>query len=183
MFTCSSCGAGQCNNRFSPCFMFSRPGISVSRACSHGFDDNNCQDIVCCPPPFAYLTQTDAFTIAAGVPVPFTGNALLSGGMSFCNGLLELPAPGVYRVSYTLHIPAGSVVDTTVVIRVGGVDIAGTQQTITSALGGQRFEVTGQAIFEISAPAALGLFSTNAFALTPSFPGDALATLTVENVF
>lgn len=164
------------NNLCRPCHYFSTLGNSVSRWCSHGCEQDHC---ACSQPLYAYLTQVDDLTVAANSAINFGGPNLLSDEFLFSNGFLELPVPGIYRVEYQLHIPAGAMVNTTVVVQVDGINIAGTQQTIvTSGIESAR-TVTGQAIFQISEPATLALVSSDAFSISTPGVGDVIATMSV----
>lgn len=175
-----SCGSSNINNTFLPCDYFRTIGTSVSRWCSNG--SGACGDPAqgCCAMPFyAYLTQTAAFAIAANAPIPFTGANLIGDCIELEDGRLLLPCAGVYMVNYRVHLPVTSTVDTSFVVRVDGVDIAGTQQSAIHTAGLPAATVSAQAIFAVSESAAVGLYTTNALSLPISQSSEALATMTV----
>ncbi len=178
-----SCGLrGNPINACCPCRYFSSIGNSVSRWCSHGCED----DFPCFPgvlPVYAYLTQLDPFTIAAGEPIPFTGPALFADGVRFLNGVVTLPRAGVYRVESTLRISNVNTVDTDVFIEVAGVPIAGTLRHIVSPLlGGDTQTVHVSAIFEAGEGVSVALVSSNDLSLIPVVPGDPIATMNIVEI-
>lgn len=175
-----SFGSSTSYNACNLCNYFRTIGSSVSRWCSNGC--STCEDHAhgCCIMPFyAYLTQTAAVNIAAETPIPFTGVNLISDGFELENGLLMLPCPGVYMVNYRVRIPLSSTVNTSFVVRVDGVDIAGTQQSVVHNPGFPPATLSAQAIFEISEGAAVGLYTTAALDLPVSTGGDPVATMTI----
>ena len=172
------CGPYNSYNICNPCNHFGRVGASVSRWCSDGgFDSGAC----CLISHYAYLIQTDAFAIAANDPIPFTGANVMSNTFELANGELVLPGPGVYCVQYSVMIPSAATANTSFVLRLDGMDIAGTQRTVANA-SGEMTTVTAQAIVEVCETAVLGLYSTAALMLPTSVTGDPLVTLTVTGL-
>ncbi len=169
-----------------PCEYFCSIGTSVSRWCSdrsHPCNFENCQNFDCCcnTRQFAFLTQTDAYALPAGAPVPFTGTAVIGEGFEFVNGALRIENPGLYRLSYSLNIPSGSTVTSTFVIQANGVNVPGTQQSVSHTSGSPAVTVNAQAFIEVTEPVTLTLISTSAVAITPGVSGDTLASLMIES--
>ena len=159
-----------------PCTHFSRLGVSVSRACP-GECESDCA-CCCCMPIYAHLVQLEGFTAGAGMPLPFTGSNVLGSGLEFSGGLLTLPGPGVYHVRYQVNIPGDQGVFTNFVLRANGVDVPGTQQTVSPGV----LSATAEAVIEADESTTLGLYTTSPLNLTASTDGTALATLTLTQL-
>lgn len=169
-----------------PCDYFCSIGTSVSRWCSdrsHPCNFEHCQnnDFCCNTRHFAFLTQTGAYTIAGGAPIPFTGSSIVGEGFDLVNGELQIENAGLYRLSYSINIPSGASVNTTFVIQANGVDVPGTQQSVNHLSGSPAVSINSQAFFEATGAVSLALVSTAPISITPSVSGDTLASLTVES--
>ncbi|MCL1964658.1 MAG: hypothetical protein FWF69_06320 [Firmicutes bacterium] len=164
-----------------PCDYFCRYGVSISRACPNSgpcFDFSQCCDLLEEMPAYAYLTHSAAFSLQANAPVPFTGPKVQGNSVEHADGVLRITKPGVYHVRYNVKAPAGTLANTTFVLRADGEDIAGTQR----AVSGGGADAMAEAIIEVAEAAALGLYSTNAVNFPASRTGESLATMTVTEL-
>lgn len=158
-----------------PCNYFNRIGYQVSRWCPTECTLFPTPELL---PGVAYFTQAESFSVPAGGAIPFNGSSLIGEGFMQENGRISI-APGVYRVDYRILIPQADTVNTTFSVQVGGVDVAGTQQSVSHAAGSEAMSVAGNAILEVTKPTTLSLVSSNALTLTAPGTGEALATLTM----
>lgn len=172
-FGCNSCATNPfgCN----VCNYFSTYGTSKARWCCGGDPSEEIDQ-------YASLYIPDTLTVPAGGPLPFT-SLVLTGAFSYnAQNQLVILQPGIYRAVYTLNIPAGAVVDTTLQLMVGNRMLPGAQISVTHGANDGTVTITGQALFESGYATPLELLSSSALSLVGENPGDVLATLTITTL-
>ncbi len=129
----------------------------------------------CCPPPhqpepmaYALYYQTNLLSNSApfdGIDLPEI--AAESNGDFYSDGsTFQILKPGVYLVTYIIHIPAAVAVNTTFALQVNRQNVASTVRTVAKTATDTPHSVTAQAILEASAPIALRLSSSSLITIT-----------------
>lgn len=129
----------------------------------------------CCPPPrqpepmaYALYYQTNRLSNSApfdGIDLPEI--AAESNGDFYSDGsTFQILKPGVYLVTYIIHIPAAVAVNTTFALQVNRQNVASTVRAVAKTATDTPHSVTAQAILEANAPIALRLSSSSLITIT-----------------
>lgn len=175
-FGCNACSMNPygCN----VCSYFSTYGTSKATWCCGG-DPNTELD------QYALLTNTvqspDVLLGEAGV-IPLTAVTLTKAFSYNAENQLIILQPGVYKAVYTLQIPAGAEVNTTLQLLLNGIPVPGSQVSITHDADDGSVTITGQAILESGYAVPLELVSSAPLNFGGVNPGDVIASLMITSI-
>lgn len=144
----------------------------------------------CCPPhcqndQLAYALYFQPSVLSNDAP--FDGVALSEIGAEsigdfFSDGsTIQILKPGVYLVTYTIHLPASTAVDTTFALQANRQNIPSTVRTVTKTATGSTSSITAQAILETNTPVALRLSSSSQITITGT-ANETLASLAITQL-
>ena len=115
-------------------------------------------------------------TVTAGAAIPLTSTNTSCNDFTVSNGTVTINRCGVYLATYTANIPAGTEIDTTIVMNVNGVAQPSTLLDI-SAPG----SYTGQTVFKANAGTTISLVSSAAFSIADPI-GQNIVALTLTRI-
>ncbi len=175
-FGCNACSMNPygCN----VCSYFSTFGTSKARWCCGGDPSSEIQHYAF----LCRLSNPPTQLLDAPGAIAFTPAALTKGFSYNANNQLVLLQAGVYKAVYTLNIPAGAVVDTTLQLQLNGATIPCSQISVSHTAADGTVTITGQALFESSYASTLQLVSSAALQYAGDNAGDVLATLMVSRL-
>lgn len=115
-------------------------------------------------------------TVTAGSAVPVASTTANTDDFTVSNGAVTINRCGTYLATYTINIPTGTDIDTSVVMNVNGVTQPSTLLNIAAA-----GSYTGQTVFTVNKGAVVSLVSSAAFAVADTI-GQNIVTLTLTRI-
>ena len=142
-----------------------------------------------CPPhrpshcAYALFYQLEEINVAANDGIDFPITAAASAGDFTSDGnQVQILNPGVYYISYTIHIPAGNDVNTTFALQTNRQNVAGTERVVNiDAAGSASLTVTAETILTVCGPISVRVASSSAATITGA-ENEALATLFIHQL-
>jgi len=188
--TCGCClGNGACCDNMNGC-------SCGNICCDHcGCDDlcgsggncdgccNHCGCDRCCGhhnhgdcPVYGLFSSGVPLTVTAGAAIPLATTSVSNHDFTVSNGAVTINCCGTYMATYTVNVPAGAEVDTTIVMNVNGIAQPSTLLNVDVA-----GSYTGQTVFKANAGTTVSLVSSAAFSITEPV-GQNIVTLTLTRI-
>lgn len=164
--TCENCG---CDNNCGGCCC---DGGGCSE-CGHCHE--HCHDH-CRRPVYGLFSANIPLAVTSGAAIPLTANTTSCNDFTVSNGSVTINRCGTYLATYTINIPAGAEIDTSIVMNVNGIAQSSTLMNIT-AVG----SYTGQTVFKANAGTTVSLVSNAAFSIADPI-GQNVVSLTLTRI-
>jgi len=166
--TCGTCG-NCCGNTCDLCDCGENCcDCSCGNNCCH-LDSSGC-------PVYGLFSANAPVTVTAGAAIPLAPTTVSTNDFTVSNGTVTINRCGTYLATYTVNIPAGSEVDTTIVMNVNGVTQPSTLLSISEA-----GSYTGQTVFTANTGATVSLVSNAAFTVSEPI-GQNVVALTLTRI-
>ena len=166
---CNNCNSCGCDNNNCGCGCEECSGCTVCTVCRH------CHDR-CTRPVYGLFNASTPLAVTAGAAIPLTVNTTSCNDFTVSNGTVTINRCGTYLATYTVNIPSGAEIDTSIVMNVNGIAQSSTLLNI-SADG----SYTGQTVFKANAGSTVSLVSNAAFSITDPV-GQNVISLTLTRI-
>ena len=190
--TCGTCGSCNSCNSCDSC--------SACNSCNSCDACNNCNNCGCCDnccdgcstcgcnctgcgcdhhcrcPVYGLFSANTPLSVTAGAAIPLSATNISDHDFTVSNGTVTIKRCGTYLATYTVNIPSGAELDTTIVMNVNGVAQPSTLLNVSAA-----GSYTGQTVFKANCGTTVSLVSSAAFSVTDPV-GQNIVALTLTRI-
>ena len=174
------CGTGVCPRGYTIrhcCCSQEEEASAASEECACNACCNGCETL------HGMFASFPPISVSGNGNVCLAASGIDENDFAISNGEIVIPASGTYHAVFSVNVPEGVALDTTMDLTLNGTIIPATTTTINTLSNTETTSgYTGHAVFHANANSRLALHSSNAIVISPSVTNKNVFSLTLFRV-